>query len=159
MPLFKTIWNLATDEALYKGAFIVVADDAEHAIERGKVALGKEGDAANWRVEGCEGQCYELGRNTIPSDTSASKPLPSLGSPELFAFELAARANVVAASEEIAFQRFAQSVRNRESDGKYCKLLKTAILEKESMEGMSAFERNTLAKSFQRVQGGGVSPR
>lgn len=159
MPLFKTVWNLPTDEALYKGAFLVVADDAVHAIERSKDALGKEGDAATWKVEVFESNVYEIGRNTIPSDTNPSKPLPSLGNPELFAFELAARANIVAATEEIAFQRFAQSIKKRESDGRYCKLLKTAILEKESMDGMSSFERNTLAKSFQRVQGGGVSPR
>ena len=159
MPLYKTVWNLATDEALYKGAFMVVGDDAEHAIQRSKDMLGPEGDAAAWRVEGVEGQCYELGRNTIPSNPDPSRPLPSMGKRELFAFELAARANIIADSEETAFKRFGQNVSRRESDGKQCKLLRTVVLERESVDKMSRFEMHEIEKNFHQVRGGGVSPR
>jgi len=159
MPLFKTIWNLATDEAVYKGAFAVVGDDAMHAIERSKALLGPEGDAANWRVEDVESQCYEIGRNTIPADTSAAKPMPNMGPRELFVFEVAARANIVAATEEVAFSRFGKVVSKRESDGRYCKLLRTAVLDKEEMDHLSGFERHAIEKSFRSVQGGGASPR
>lgn len=159
MPLFKITWKLATSLALYSGEYIVIADDSDHAIDRAKIAIGPEARAAQIGVEEIGTWFVELKRNETLVDADVYAPLPGGSTGELFAFELAARANVIASTEKKAFDRMAQAIRAGQSDGKYCTLFKAAVLEREPIDGMSRRDRHALHTNFIRVSGGGVNPR
>lgn len=160
MPIFKVSWKLATEIALYSGEYIVVGDDSEHALERAKTAIGPEASASNFSVEELGSTIYELKRRESLVGCEVYSPTPdSAMGRDLFAFEIAARANVIASTEKVAFERMCSAIKSGGADGKYCTLLKTAVLEREGIYGMSRAERNALNKSFIRVQGGGVNPR
>lgn len=160
MPLHLVEWKLATEAVVFSGKLIVLADDDAHAIERGKSFLGKEGSVANFSVQRVGEKIYEMTRNERVSDYIPSQPVPgeNMGGP-LFAFEIGARANVVASCEKVARTRLANAIKAGKSDGKYCSLLRVAVLDKEQLSRMSEGERNSLSKTFRKIQGGGVNPR
>ncbi len=158
--LFLAEWKLATELVVFGGKLVVNADDSDHAIDRTRDFLGKEGQVANISISEVGSTVYEMSRTEKIGNAEYSAAMPRLGgSGDLFVFELAARANVVASSEKMAWARFAKCARSGKSDGKYCKLFRGAVLEKEPMTQMSAYEKHLLNTQFQRVQGGAVSPR
>lgn len=160
MPLYKVKWNIATELALFSGEYIAFADDSDHAIDRVKSDIGKEGGAANFSVEEVGDTVFQTRRNEKLVEAEVYSPLPSSSvGRELFAFEVAARANVIASSEKVAFERFANSIKAGEADGKYCTFFRRAVLEREQIYEMSRAERHALSKGFIRVSGGGVNPR
>jgi hypothetical protein len=158
MTLFKVEWRLATTLAVYGGTYIVHGDDDDHAMQIVRCEIGPEGQAANLSVERVGGRTFQIKRSEKLLEAEQYAPTPVSYSRDLYAWEIAARANVVASSEKIAFTRLSKAIQAG-ADGKYCTLLKTAVLEKESMSKMSREERHSLSKSFIRVSGGGVNPR
>lgn len=160
MPLYFVEWKLATEAAVFSGKFVAAADDDAHAIERCKSALGREGSLANFSVSRAGDVVAEVARSEKVADWVSSACIPGEGSStQMYAFEVGARANVIASNEKAAMAKFSHAIRNGVSDGKTCTLLKVAVLDREAISRMSASERNLLSVSFRKVAGGSVSPR
>lgn len=160
MPLYYVEWKLATEVAVFSGKFVAAADDDAHAIERCKSALGKEGALAAFSVSRAGDVVAEVARHERIVGWEPSAPVPgeSAGG-QVFAFEIGARANVIASTEKTAMAKFAAAIRNGSADGRGCTLLKVAVLDREAITRMSQTERNALSTSFRKVSGGGVNPR
>ena len=153
--LYRTAWNIVADGTLFKGAFVVLATDDADAILRTKAALGREGNAASVTVKASGEGAIELGRSEYPSD-GAGESVPHVAAPpefnsrERFAFELAARANVIAEDEDQAFRKLAHALQGK--DAMAVKYLRKAVIDSEPYDNLSSYERHLMEKQFRSVR-------
>lgn len=152
--IFKVAWSIVADGTLFKGAFAVLADDEQHAIERAKSALGREASAANFTLKGAGEYALELGRSEYPCTDTPKMPSvspSSLGfSSERFVFDVAARANVIAADEDAALKRFGHAISGKTVGS--VKFLNTKVTNPEPVDAMSSFEKHLLEKQYRQIR-------
>jgi len=154
--LVKVAWSIVADGTLFKGAFVVIADDEEHAIERCRSALGREGNAANFTVKATADNCLELGRSEYPSDNSPSSFIPRVATPssflqrDRFVFDVATRANVIAEDEEQAFRKLGLKLSGKDVGS--VKYVRTAVTDCEPLDSLSTYERHLLEKQFRGIR-------
>lgn len=154
--LFRTAWNIVADGTLFKGSFVLLANGDADAIERTKAALGREGNAAAVVVKASGDECLDLGRSEYPADGSSGTTVPHVSAPfefadrQQFAIEVAARANVVAESEDIAFRKLAHALLGKDVGA--VKYLRRAVLDSEPYDGLSGYERHLMEKQFRSIR-------
>lgn len=156
--IFKVVWSIVADGTLFKGAYAVLADDETHAIERVREILGREGNAASIYIKDAGTFAIELGRNEYPAEGEKNRSPKHIAevqnfpgaAPERFVYDVAARANVIAQSEDDARKKFGQKIVGK--DVSSVKFLNLKITDPEPLSEMSSFERHLLEKQYRAVR-------
>ena len=155
--LVRVAWSIVADGTLFKGAFVVISDSPEAAIEKARSALGREGSAASFTVKDVSGaDTIDLGRSEYPADGSSGTRIPHVGAQfsfaarETFVFDLAARANVIAEDEGSAFRKLGHALSGKEVGA--VKYVRTTVSSAEPHESLSRYERHLLEKQFRSIR-------
>lgn len=158
--IFKVAWSIVADGTLFKGAYVVIADDEVHAIERAKEELGRESSAASFVVKASGERALELGRSEYPSDDASSfRPNEVLESRvttpflprERFVFDIAARANVIASDKQDAQKKLGHALAGKDVSSVKFLNVKTCD-DPEPLSGMSAYEKMLIEKQYRSVR-------
>lgn len=154
--LHKVNWNIVADGVLFKGSFVVAADDAADAIERARAALGREGGAATFSVKDTATDCLDLGRSEYAADRATEAEVPHInqahhfGTPARFVFDVAARAKVIAETEEDALRKLGHALQGKQPPS--VKYMRTKVEDPEPLGNLSTYERHLLEKQFRAVR-------
>jgi hypothetical protein len=154
--LYRVAWAIVADGTLFKGDYCVIADDEAHAIERTKEAMGQEGNAATFVIKSAAERVLELKRAEYPSDAKGETPAWIAEAPKptfsvaRFVYDVAARANVIASSEQDAVSKLGHALTGK--DVPAVKFMRTKAVDPEPMDALSNYEKHMLEKQFRSVR-------
>ena len=154
--MVRTAWSIVADGTLFKGAYVLIADNEHEAIEKTKSLLGREGNAATVTIKAIGDDSIELGRSEYPADDAAKFSVPHVKAPmefssrQRFVFDLAARANVIAEDEDAATKKLGHALTGKDVGA--VKFMRTAVTSQEPIDDLSSYERHLIEKQFRSVR-------